>query len=340
MNIDFKPPILLLYGYDHTSQDFEVTSTVALIESVTAALRERGWHVQPVLVDRDVYGVLDGYAPPDWLVFNVCEGSPHQPFYYATVSKALGERGFTFTGSDTASLDETQLKWVMKRKLDESHVPTPAWAVCEDPATLRFSAFPAIVKPAAEHCSYGITRDSVVNNIDEARMQVARIVSAFKAPALIEQFCDSDEYNISIWGDHDPQVLGISMMTYGYFADIHDRLCTFDAKWSPESEAYQRIPAICPAPITPELQAALEAAALAAYCVGGVRDYGRVDLRLLNGKPMVLDINGNCDISNEGGFYNAAHAAGISHGRMLEQILLFAAARMPAAHKRPTEVAR
>ena len=74
--------------------------------------------------------------------------------------------------------------------------------------------------------------------------------------------------------------------------------------------------------------------------VGGVRDYGRVDLRLLNGKPMVLDINGNCDISNEGGFYNAAHAAGISHGRMLEQILLFAAARMPAAHKRLTEVAR
>jgi D-alanine-D-alanine ligase len=326
-----RPPVLLLYGYDHTSHDFEVTSTRALVDAMHSALLARGWAVTLLNVDRELGTLIEGYDPASWLVFNVCEGSPNQPFYYAEVAKQLGARGFTFTGSDFDSLDQTQLKWVMKRLMADAGVPTPAWAVCDEPHRLRFSAFPAIVKPAAEHCSYGITRESVVTNLSEARAQVRRIVSSFSAPALIEQFCDSDEYNISIWGDRAPEVLGISMMTYGYFADIHDRLCTFDAKWTPESEAYQKIPAVCPAPVTPELKAQLEQAALAAYRAGGVRDYGRVDLRLLNGVPMVLDINGNCDISNEGGFFNAARAAGLNYGEMLERILMFAVARMPQA---------
>ncbi len=122
-------------------------------------------------------------------------------------------------------------------------------------------------------------------------------------------------------------VLGVSTMTYDAFADIHDRLCTFEAKWDPDSAAYQRIPAICPAPLTPELRAEIERVSIAAYQASGCRDYGRIDLRLRGDQPMALDINANCDVSPGSGFANAAAAVGLSYAEMLEQIVSFAVQR-------------
>ncbi|MFC1466652.1 MAG: hypothetical protein ACFLMY_17555 [Candidatus Brachytrichaceae bacterium NZ_4S206] len=325
-----NPPILLLYGLDESSHDFEIVSTLALIKAATEAFLSRGWRVLPLQVAHDLTALLRPFDPGEWLVFNLCEGAPAQEFYYARVTRTLAELGYTFTGSDAWTLDETQYKWRMKTLLERHGVPTPAWALVERAENLAFDSFPAIVKPAAEHCSYGITRDSVVMNADEARAQAARLIDAFRQPALIEAFLDSPEYNVSLWGsDDDVSVLGISTMTYDAFDDIRDRLCTFDAKWTPESEAYQRIPAICPAPVSPELRAKIEAVAIAAYRATGCRDYGRVDLRLQRDQPMALDVNANCDVSPDGGFANAARAAGLDYADMLEHIVRLAMRRMP-----------
>jgi len=327
-----KPPLLLLYGLDEHSHAFEINSTLALVHTATVALSERGWRVMPLQITHDFVTPLKPFDPHTWLVLNLCEGSPHQDSYYAKATRVLDELGYTFTGSDSWSLNETQFKWKMKRLLDDAGVPTPKWAVVEQADHLEFDAFPAIVKPAAEHCSYGISRDSVVMNLDEARRQAAKIIAEFKAPALIEAFLDSAEYNVSVWGlNHDAAVLGISTMTYDTFEDIHDRLCTFDAKWTPDSTAYQQIPAICPAPLSEVMKAKIEQVAVAAYAATGVRDYGRVDIRLHgqddDAVPMALDVNANCDVSTDGGFMNAARVAGLSYGEMLEHIILFAIQR-------------
>ena len=322
------PPILFLYGIDQNSHTFEIDSTLDLVRAATSALSERGWRVLPLQIAHDFVGPLKPYAPKEWLVFNMCEGTPHQEFYYAKATRILDELGYTFTGSDSWSLNETQYKWKMKHLLDKAGVPTPKWAVTQSAETLHFDAFPAIVKPAAEHCSYGITRESVVMSLAEARKQSAKLIEQYNAPVLIEEFLDSAEYNVSVWGlNHDASVLGTSMMTYDAFNDIHDRLCTFDAKWTPDSEAYQKIPAICPAPLSAALKAKIEAVSVAAYAATGVRDYGRVDLRLRNGEPMALDVNANCGLNHDDGFMNAARAAGLGYGEMLERIIQFAIER-------------
>jgi D-alanine-D-alanine ligase len=352
-----RPPILLLYGLDENSHGFEIDSTLGLVKAATDALMSRGWRVMPLQVTHDLVTPLRPFDPGEWLVLNLCEGLPTQEFYYAKVTRTLAELGYTFTGSDAWSLEETQYKQRMKALLERDGVPTPRWAAFAQAEAVTFDVFPAIVKPASEHCSYGITRESVVMNLDEAQRQAARIIADFKQPVLIEEFLDSAEYNVSVWGpstlsrspgsqEQDAaqdtcagiEVLGISTMTYDAFDDIHDRLCTFDAKWTPASEAYQRIPAICPAPVTAEMKAKIETVAIAAYRASGCRDYGRVDLRLRSDQPMALDINSNCDVSPDGGFANAARAAGLTYAQMLERIVELAIKRMPMYEPEPATV--
>jgi D-alanine-D-alanine ligase len=357
-------PVLLLYGIDRHSQNFEIESTLHLVHEATVALNQRGWRVLPQQISDDLAGTLRHYNPCDYVVLNLCEGSTHQESYYARVTQVLGQTGYTFTGSDSWSLDETQYKWRMKLLLEKAGVPTPGWVLREDASDFHFDAFPAIVKPAEQHCSYGITRESVVLNMDEARRQIARCIGEFHQPAMLEEFLDSAEYNVSVWGSdkdtlsrssqkidgrnriprkagiaissvqpietNDLEVLGISTMTYDYFGNIKDRLCTFDAKWTPESEAYRQIPAICPAPISTRLQRKIERVALQAYKASHCRDYGRVDIRLNRaGEPLVLDVNSNCDVSSEGGFMNAARSKGLDYGQMLERLIKLALARGP-----------
>jgi D-alanine-D-alanine ligase len=318
-------PVLILYGIDAKLHPWEVTDTHALVAKADAALTALGWITRRVEVDRDLESALKPYLPGEWVVFNLCEGSPGQPFYYADAAEYLEKLGHIYTGSASRTLDETQYKGTMKRLFEAHQVPTPQWKEVVRAEDAAFGAYPAIIKPSAEHCSYGITRESVVVNDAEARRQAAKVIAEFKERIVIEEFLDSAEYNVSVWGNGEAHVLGISTMTYDAFSDIHDRLCTFDAKWTPESAAYQRIPAICPAPVTPELKAELERVAVAAYKAVGTRDYGRVDMRLNRlGQPLAYDVNANCDVSDSGGFALAAYAAGLSYGQMLERILLFA----------------
>lgn len=297
---------------------------------------ELGWLVRTVEVNDDLEAALAPYLPDEWVVFNLCEGSPGQAFYYAAAAAYLEARGFIYTGSRAECLDESQYKGTMKRMLEAAGAPTPRWKVVTRAEDASFDAYPAIIKPAAEHCSYGITRDSVVLSDAEARHQAARVIAEFSEPVVVEEFLDSPEYNVTVWGNGEARVLGISSMTYDAFGDIHDRLCTFDAKWTPESAAYRQIPAVCPAPVTPELKAEIERVALAAYKAIGVRDYGRVDMRLTrDGRPLAYDVNANPDVSDEGGFFHAAQAAGLTYGQMLEQILLFAIRRSALRERRP-----
>lgn len=77
------PPLLLLYGIDERSRDFEITSTIALVRAVSEALLARGWRLLPLQVTHDLVLPLKPFRPDEWLVFNLCEGEPGQAFYYA-----------------------------------------------------------------------------------------------------------------------------------------------------------------------------------------------------------------------------------------------------------------
>jgi D-alanine-D-alanine ligase len=323
----FKAIILYSVMSDWTQDDTLLSDEC--ITRMKRGLSVVGMEATPVAVRKDVAGPLEGFDPRQYVVFNWAEGLDGAPNAYDAVPPVLEEMGFVYTGADAWTLAASLDKAFTKKILLENKIPTPVSKVYDRAVLNGWRRYPALVKPATEHCSFGITRDSVVDTPQQLKERIQYVLDTWKCPALIEDFIDGTEYNVSIWGNGDEaQVLPISAMDYSAFPDYHDRLCTFDAKWNPESEAYRLTTVQCPAILDKSLRRRIERAALATYRALKLRDYGRVDMRVRNGVPYVLDVNANPDITMEGGFARSARAAGYDYGQMTARILNLAAPRM------------
>jgi D-alanine-D-alanine ligase len=328
------PVYKVIILHNSPMSDWSPDDTIVSEEAVgrmKRGLEAVGLEVETLPIRRDVAGPLRGYDPRQYVAFNWMEGLEGEPNAYDAIPPVLEELGFAYTGADAWALSASQHKAYTKEILLQHNIPTPVSKVYARAVLNGWRRYPALVKPADEHCSYGITRESVVDSPQQLKERVQYVLDTWKCPALVEDFVDGVEYNAGVWGRGDDlSVLPIGAIDYSAFADYHDRLCTFDAKWNPESEAYRLTGVECPAEIDPPLKRRLEKAALAAFRALRLRDYGRIDMRVRNGVPYVLDVNANPDITLEGGFARSARAAGYDYGQTTARILSFAAQRMSA----------
>lgn len=325
--LDYQAVILYSVFSDWTPDDTQVSDEA--VARMRRGLNSLGMEVTPVAVRRDVAGALKPFDPRDLVIFNWCEGLDGDPNAYDAVPPILEELGFAYTGSAAWSLHVTQHKGLTKQILLESKIPTPVSKVYDRAVLNGWRRYPAIVKPANEHCSFGITRDSVVDSAQQLKDRVQYVLDTWKGPALVEDFIDGIEYNVSVWGNGQLSVLPLAAIDYSIFADYHDRLCSFDAKWNPESDAYRLTGVQCPAPVEPVLRRRIERVAMKAYQALRLRDYGRIDIRVRNGVPYVLDVNANPDFTMEGGLARSARVAGYDYGRLTARILSLASERRP-----------
>ncbi len=321
----FKAVILYSVFSEWTLDDVMVSEEA--VARMRRGLAATGREVSSIAVYSDVPRALKGLNPRDHVIFNWCEGLDGNPNAYEAVPPILEQLGFAYTGAGAWSLEASQHKARTKQLLLEAKIPTPVSKVYDRAVLNGWRRYPAIVKPANEHCSFGITPDAVVDSAQQLKERVQYVLDTWHGPALVEDFIDGPEFNVSIWGGDELSVLPLSVLDYSVFDDYHQRLCSYDAKWNPESDAYRLTGVQCPAPVEPVLKRRVEKVALNAFRALQVRDYGRVDLRIRNGVPYVLDVNSNPDITIEGGFARSARVAGYDYGQMAAKILDFAAAR-------------
>jgi D-alanine-D-alanine ligase len=185
------------------------------------------------------------------------------------------------------------------------------------------------VKPVREHCSIGITPEAVVLNEDALIERIAFVVETYRQPALVEEFIDGREFRVTLWGNEDVEVLPPVEMEFSAFSDLRERLCSWDAKFTPGSRHYTEIRTVAPAPLTAEELRLLEEVSRAAYRAMGIRDYARFDFRLREGIFYLLDPNPNPDISADASLALTAELAGYSYGQMGSRLVRLAAARHP-----------
>jgi D-alanine-D-alanine ligase len=321
-------PVLLLHNLDPGWRSGDRETALRETERLASALCEIGHPVETVAVcHADLAARLKDYRPAEWIVLNWCEELPGIPHSDALVAEALEGMGFTYTGSTADVLRLSWEKASVKRLLEEHRLPTPSWRIFDraDPGDWR--CFPAIVKPAHEHCSLGVNTDAVVRNRDELRNRIAYILDEFKQPALVEDFIDGREFHVSLWGNDPVLMLPPAEMDFSRFDDVRDRLCTYDAKFLPGSLHYEEILLRLPAPLTETETDLLSSTTQAAFHAHRCRDFARMDIRLRDGIFYILDINPNADISSDASMACAAEAAGFSFGAMGSRLVHLAAAR-------------
>ncbi len=323
-------PVLLIYNLDAAWNPNEKRNQTLEVRRLRSSLDLVGHPVSLLkIADGNLRDTLAKYRPDEWIIMNLCEEIPGRPHSEADVALALEQLHMVYTGSSFKTLTNCENKHRVKQMLVEHGLPTPIWRIYGKPAAAGWKQFPAIVKPAKGHCSLGINSASVVLDRAELEKQIDFILRTFDEPAIVEDFIDGREFHVSLIGNDSLQMLPPVEMDYSRCADIHDRLCSYDAKFRPGSDPYKFIDVLVPARLPAWELGDLQRVCVEAFRVFGCRDYARLDIRLRNGVFYVLDVNPNPDISSNASLAYAAEQFGLSFGELGSRLVRLAASRHP-----------
>ena len=323
-------PIVLIYNLNPDWSRQDIRECHGAASKLTDSLVEIGHRVQKVCVQSaELETSLEDYSPDDHIIFNWCEELPGIPRSEYQVAQVLERMGFTFTGAGSQTLSLGQDKARVKRLLYKKQIPIPRWHIYSSTDRIKWTRFPAIVKLAFEHCSFGITRESVVQSTSELVKRVHYVVDEMHQPALVEEFIDGREFHVGVIGNENLSVLPPAEIDYSPFDDIHDRLCTYESNYDPTSLAYQITLPKMPVDLPKEQLSRLEEIVIAAYRAVDCRDYARMDLRFRDGEFYLLDINPNPDISLNTSLTMGAELIGLSYGRLGSLLIGLAAQQHP-----------
>jgi D-alanine-D-alanine ligase len=328
-------PVILLYNLDRSWPPADRDEILNLTQTLATGLTAVGHPTQTICLEEDnLEQAMSGCDPARQIVFNWSEEVPGVPRSGHLVARELERLGFIFTGAGSRALAFSHDKPAVKACFNKRAIPTPRWRVYESIDSLDWDIFPAIVKPAHEHCSFGITHEAVVHTRQELLNRVEKVIETFNQPVLVEDFIDGREFHVSVVGNGRLKVLPIAEMDFSAIREDHGRLCTYDSKFAPASTDYQMIQLRLPAALSAEEKLKLEEIAIAAYRATDCRDYARLDIRQRNGTFYVLDVNPNADISPDTSVTLAAGLAGYSFGQFGSMLINLAAHRHPVFNRR------
>ncbi len=325
-------PVLLLYNVVEQLEQGEARDLVTDQEVVRTAqciaegLRSTGHDVTvaPVRDETDVGLAAASGDPDNVLVFNLCENLGGRAEDEPKVPALLEQIGFHYTGSPAPTLATCLNKAYTKALLAQRQVPTAPYQVfyhADEPVAVPL---PAIVKPQAQDASIGIDRSSVVHDEYALRQRIEYILETYRQPALVEAFIVGREFNVGVWGNGVAHTLPLAEIDFSAWPDPYSQIVHFDAKWDEGCAEFQTMNVLCPAPVKQDLAERIRQVALAAYKAMGCRDYARVDLRVKDDVPYVLEVNPNPCLATDGGFANAARVAGFDYAHMAHQIATWA----------------
>ncbi|MDI6839844.1 MAG: ATP-grasp domain-containing protein [bacterium] len=293
------------------------------IKYVKGALINTGYDVVCIPVKEGPYLAIKEIKRinPD-IVFNLVEGISDDASGEYQFAALLEASRLPFTGNTALALGICMDKVYTKYILTGAGLPTPQFEVVNSPSEVDWSSFPAIVKPRRQDASIGINMQSVVNNNEELQLALTKFFDELNEQALVVSFIDGREISVSLLGNENPKILALSEIKFLRWKSDLPRIVTYRAKWETESMEYKRTKPVCPAIIKEDEKKKMEDIAIKSFKVLGLRGYARIDMRLnKEGKPFIIDVNPNPDISYEAGFARAARAAGLSYTDLITQII-------------------
>jgi len=266
------------------------------------------------------------------VVFNVCERINDSELLEPHAAAILDTLQIPYTGSNPFTLTLGVDKIRVKKLLAYHDIPTPNWdyAYTMDDEIDDELKYPLIVKPGNSHNSIGITNESVVTNKRELKKQLEGIIVKMRRPALVEEYIEGDEYDVSIIGndESDLRVLPLSRSIFDKMPKGYWHIYPYDAKWK-EKNVYDKIMIQRPPKnISKRLESLITEISLDTYNILDCHDYGRVEVKIdKNNNPYVLELNPNAGINTEDCMPACAELIGLDYGDFIEEIIRMAIRR-------------
>lgn len=226
------------------------------------------------------------------LFLNLCDGAENEDRPGIEVVKMLEKANVAFTGAGSAFYDPS--KDEMKEACLKSGVKFPkginVFSIDNIEKKINGMSFPFIVKHQKSYNSVGMTKDSVVNDVDALKAQVNKMVDGFGG-ALIEEYVDGREFTALVVENANNIENPFVFTPMEIVFPEGETFKHFDLKWKGHA-AMKYIP--CEDKTMAFKISAVSSAMFKAMNGNG---YGRCDLRMNDaGELFMLEINPNCSI--------------------------------------------
>ena len=308
------------------------------VKSVERALTplEHNTRIVPVALDINKLITELNENRPD-IIFNLCESVDGDPTQEMNIAGLFELLKIPYTGSRAFSLGLALNKPLVKTILNQNGIPTAKhFVTATSNIHLNGHMFPMIVKPSREDASIGITNESVVTNEADLKRRIEYVLDEHKQPALVEEYIDGREINVSVVGNDELITFPISEINFTGLPEDYPKIISYNSKWMYKTVEFANTKAVCPAQnLSKKEEETILETAKKVYRLLGAADYARVDMRVKNGIAYVLELNPNPDIASDvpedTGFTRSAKAHGWEYSYLIQQVIKFALKRWGVA---------
>tara|TARA_B110000881_G_C18417689_1_gene434310 strand:- start:18 stop:857 length:840 start_codon:yes stop_codon:yes gene_type:complete len=225
-----------------------------------------------------------------------------------TLQGALEYLGLPYTGSGVLASALAMDKLRCKQMWQGIGLATADFAVLDSQSDwtgiMQCLGGKAMVKPASEGSSIGMSRAETPEQLQLAWKQAAE----FDMTVIAEPLLEGAEYTVAILGDQ--ALPSIRIHTDEVFYD-------YQAKYFSDATQYQ-----CPSDLSPERETEIRQLSMDAFNTVGCRGWGRVDLMVdSNNKFQLLEVNTSPGMTSHSLVPMAAKVAGLDFDQLVLAIL-------------------
>ena len=315
--------ILVLHSDVPADGPPEDQDTLIAAEAVRAALARKGHQVSKAAFHADTLAALLKAQTPD-MVFNLVEGVDGKGILASAAPRLLSQLGMRFTGVSAEAMDFSCDKPMTKTRLRLAGLSTPDWCAPPDWRGLELAGTrPFIVKAALEDGSIGLDDDCVVTGAAAIKARAEDCLRKFGGAWFAEEYVEGREFNLSLLGNaHTLRILPMAEMTFADWPSGKPRIVGYGAKWDEGSCGYRHtVRRFGVEQDEPALAEKLRAACEGVWKLFDLTGFVRVDFRVREATPLILEINPNPGIAPDAGFAAAAEQAGMTYDDLIEAIV-------------------
>jgi D-alanine-D-alanine ligase len=289
-------------------------------------LREEGHEVVAVGVGSDLGAIRRAVAEiRPQIAFNLLESFAGFATWDHNVVAYLELTRVPYTGCNARGLMLSRDKSLAKKILTYHRVPVADFVVVPPGKVVRRPrrlGFPLIVKSLTLDASIGISQASVVEDDEKLAERVRFIHESTDTPAIVEEYVEGRELYVGVLGNHRIRLLPTWELDFSGLPEESRRIATERLKWSMSYQKKHGITTGLARDLPEPLARRIAEIAKRVYRSLSLSGYARIDLRLAeDGRVVVLEANPNPQLAYGEDFAEAAEAAGIHYGPLLERIL-------------------